>query len=76
MDGEAGLRRHPPTHARPGQHPGVLESDARALAAGHRYPDPAQGGIDTVVTAMRHGAFDFVVKPASPEGWYLDQQGR
>lgn len=27
----------------------------------------AQGGIDTVVTAMRAGAFDFVVKPASPE---------
>lgn len=27
----------------------------------------AQGGIDTVVSAMRHGAFDFVVKPASPE---------
>jgi DNA-binding NtrC family response regulator len=27
----------------------------------------AQGGIDTVVGAMRSGAFDFVVKPASPE---------
>ncbi len=27
----------------------------------------AQGGIDTVVAAMRGGAFDFVVKPASPE---------
>jgi DNA-binding NtrC family response regulator len=27
----------------------------------------AQGGIDTVVTAMRAGAFDFLVKPASPE---------
>lgn len=27
----------------------------------------AQGGIETVVSAMRHGAFDFVVKPASPE---------
>lgn len=27
----------------------------------------AQGGIETVVQAMRHGAFDFVVKPASPE---------
>jgi DNA-binding NtrC family response regulator len=27
----------------------------------------AQGGIDTVVSAMRSGAFDFVVKPASPE---------
>lgn len=27
----------------------------------------AQGGIETVVSAMRHGAFDFVVKPASPD---------
>ena len=27
----------------------------------------AQGGIETVVSAMRHGAFDFVVKPVSPE---------
>jgi DNA-binding NtrC family response regulator len=27
----------------------------------------AQGGIDTAVAAMRAGAFDFVVKPASPE---------
>jgi len=27
----------------------------------------AQGGIETVVTAMRNGAFDFVVKPAAPE---------
>jgi DNA-binding NtrC family response regulator len=27
----------------------------------------AQGGIDTVVSAMRAGAFDFVVKPAAPE---------
>jgi DNA-binding NtrC family response regulator len=27
----------------------------------------AQGGIETVVWAMRHGAFDFVVKPASPD---------
>ncbi len=27
----------------------------------------AQGGIETVVRAMRAGAFDFVVKPASPE---------
>ncbi|TGP51996.1 response regulator, partial [bacterium M00.F.Ca.ET.229.01.1.1] len=26
-----------------------------------------QGGIDTVVQAMRAGAFDFVVKPASPD---------
>ena len=27
----------------------------------------AQGGIDTAVSAMRAGAFDFIVKPASPE---------
>lgn len=27
----------------------------------------SQGGIDTVVAAMRAGAFDFTVKPASPE---------
>ncbi|MGX5847208.1 sigma-54-dependent transcriptional regulator [Mesorhizobium sp. PL10] len=27
----------------------------------------AQGGIETVVSAMRHGAFDFVVKPSSPD---------
>jgi DNA-binding NtrC family response regulator len=27
----------------------------------------AQGGIETVVSAMRAGAFDFVVKPASPD---------
>ncbi len=27
----------------------------------------AQGGIDSVVSAMRGGAFDFVVKPASPD---------
>ena len=27
----------------------------------------AQGGIETVVNAMRNGAFDFVVKPVSPD---------
>ncbi|RCS23931.1 sigma-54-dependent Fis family transcriptional regulator [Phyllobacterium salinisoli] len=27
----------------------------------------AQGGLDTVITAMRLGAFDFAVKPVSPE---------
>lgn len=27
----------------------------------------AQGGIETVVSAMREGAFDFVVKPVSPD---------
>lgn len=27
----------------------------------------SQGGIDTVVSAMRAGAFDFVVKPTAPE---------
>ncbi len=47
---------------------GVLERMNRALAT----PPPvivqtAQGGIDTAVTAMRAGAFDFLVKPASPE---------
>jgi DNA-binding response OmpR family regulator len=47
---------------------GVLAENARA----RRSTTPvivqtAQGGIETVVTAMRNGAFDFVVKPASPE---------
>ena len=37
---------------------------------GHQMPvivQTAQGGIETVVRAMRAGAFDFVVKPVSPE---------
>ena len=29
----------------------------------------AHGGIDNVVSAMRAGATDFVVKPAAPNGW-------
>lgn len=39
-------------------------------AAGLEVPvivQTGQGGIDTVVQAMRAGAFDFVVKPVSPE---------
>jgi DNA-binding NtrC family response regulator len=47
---------------------GVLERMRKSLAS----PPPvivqtAQGGLDTAVTAMRAGAFDFLVKPASPE---------
>ena len=37
---------------------------------GHDVPvivQTSQGGIETVVSAMRNGAFDFVVKPASPD---------
>ena len=37
---------------------------------GHDLPvivQTSQGGIETVVGAMRAGAFDFVVKPASPD---------
>ncbi len=46
---------------------GVL---ARMRAAGLNVPvivQTAHGGIDNVVSAMRAGATDFVVKPASPE---------
>ncbi len=46
---------------------GVLE---RLKAAGIAIPvivQTAHGGIDTVVSAMRAGAFDFAVKPVSPE---------
>jgi DNA-binding NtrC family response regulator len=46
---------------------GVL---ARMREAGLNIPvivQTAHGGIDNVVTAMRAGATDFVVKPASPE---------
>jgi DNA-binding NtrC family response regulator len=46
---------------------GVL---ARMREAGLKIPvivQTAHGGIDNVVTAMRAGATDFVVKPASPE---------
>lgn len=38
--------------------------------AGHDLPvivQTSHGGIDTVVSAMRAGAYDFVVKPISPE---------
>ena len=34
----------------------------------------AQGGIDTVVGAMRAGADDFIVKPASPERLQVSMQ--
>src|SRR5690242_20790113 len=46
---------------------GVL---ARLREAGSDVPvivQTAHGGIDNVVSAMRAGAVDFVVKPASPE---------
>jgi DNA-binding NtrC family response regulator len=38
----------------------------------HRMPQPvivqtAKGGVETAVTAMRAGAIDFVIKPASPQ---------
>lgn len=39
-------------------------------ARGHEQPvivQTAQGSIDTVISAMRAGAFDFVVKPAAPD---------
>ncbi|WP_110034293.1 sigma-54-dependent transcriptional regulator [Hoeflea marina] len=47
-----------------------IEVMAAMTAAGLRQPvvvQTGQGGIDTVVRAMRAGAFDFVVKPVSPE---------
>lgn len=34
----------------------------------------SQGGIDTVVSAMRAGAFDFAVKPVSPERLHVSIQ--
>lgn len=40
---------------------GELESDIPVIV------QTGQGGIETVVHAMRLGAFDFVVKPVSPE---------
>ena len=41
--------------------------DARAGLAIPVIVQTAQGGIDTVVSAMRAGATDFVVKPVGPE---------
>ena len=49
---------------------GGLEVLERLSAAGNTVPvivQTGQGGIETVVKAMRAGAFDFVVKPVSPE---------
>lgn len=46
---------------------GVLE---RIAKAGRQLPvivQTAHGGIDTVVSAMRAGATDFIIKPLSPE---------
>jgi DNA-binding NtrC family response regulator len=52
--------------------PGLSGQDTlkELRARGHGQPViviTAQGGIDTVVTAMQSGANDFFVKPASPE---------
>ena len=52
--------------------PGLSGQDTlkELRARGHNQPViviTAQGGIDTVVTAMQAGANDFFVKPASPE---------
>ena len=49
---------------------GGLEVLERLSTAGSSIPvivQTGQGGIETVVKAMRAGAFDFVVKPVSPE---------
>jgi DNA-binding NtrC family response regulator len=49
---------------------GGLEVLERLSAIGSTIPvvvQTGQGGIETVVKAMRAGAFDFVVKPVSPE---------
>ena len=49
---------------------GGLDVLERLRAAGNPAPvivQTGQGGIETVVKAMRAGAFDFVVKPVSPE---------
>ncbi|MFN0264658.1 sigma-54-dependent transcriptional regulator [Tepidamorphus sp. 3E244] len=50
---------------------GVLE---RLAARAERPPvivQTAHGGIDTVVSAMRAGAQDFIVKPVSPERFHV-----
>ncbi len=46
---------------------GVLEALSKRDDAPLVIVQTAQGGIETVVNAMRHGAFDFVVKPVSPD---------
>ena len=46
---------------------GVLKAMRKRGIAVPVIVQTAQGGIETVVSAMRNGAFDFVVKPASPE---------
>jgi DNA-binding NtrC family response regulator len=46
---------------------GVLDAMRKQSVATPVIVQTAQGGIETVVSAMRAGAFDFVVKPASPE---------
>ncbi|MGB3388362.1 MAG: sigma-54 dependent transcriptional regulator [Pseudaminobacter sp.] len=46
---------------------GVLEAMRERQIATPVIVQTAQGGIETVVSAMRSGAFDFVVKPASPD---------
>ena len=46
---------------------GVLERLREAGSAVPVIVQTAKGGIETVVGAMRAGAFDFVVKPVSPE---------
>src|SRR5580658_8581412 len=52
--------------------PGLSGQETLADMRGRGFTQPvivvtATGGIDTVVAAMRAGACDFVVKPASPE---------
>jgi DNA-binding NtrC family response regulator len=46
---------------------GVLDAMRQRAIALPVIVQTAQGGIETVVSAMRAGAFDFVVKPVSPE---------
>lgn len=46
---------------------GFLEELAKRESAPQVIVQTAQGGIETVVNAMRLGAFDFVVKPVSPD---------
>lgn len=46
---------------------GVLEKMRKMKLSTPVIVQTAKGGIETVVNAMRHGAYDFVVKPVSPE---------